>query len=195
MASMKTLTALLFTLFAATAHAQPVLLVASSSVTGAYARTVLFAMPARNGAHVGFVLNRPTNVKIPELKSPVFAGGPEYADTLFAFVHVPSAPAERAVQVLPNLYLAFQESDVEQVLERFASRTRVFAGLVSWEAESLEEQVEGGAWHVLDPDVELVLEGSVDTLWSRLIDRAESMTASRAESMRARRPYQSQLRM
>jgi len=158
------------------AAAQPSLLVASSRMDGSYARTVLFAMPARHG-HVGFVLNRPTEVRLPALKSPVFAGGPQHADTLFAFVRAPQAPGEKALQVLPGLYLAFRESDVALALDRFAARTRVFAGLVSWEAEALEEEVANGLWHVLDADLELVLEGSVDTLWSRLISRAESMTA------------------
>jgi phospholipid transport system substrate-binding protein len=156
---------------------QPVLLVASSTMSGAYARTVLFAMPARDGTHAGFVLNRPTDVRLASLKSPVFAGGPEHADTLFAFVRTSASPADRALPVLPGLYLAFRESDVELILERFAPRTRVFAGMVSWKAEELDDEVQQGFWHVLDADVELVLEGSIDSLWSRLIGRAESMTA------------------
>jgi phospholipid transport system substrate-binding protein len=156
---------------------KPALLVASSKMTGAYARTVVFALPAREGTHVGFILNRPTDVRIAELRSPVFAGGPEHADTLFAFVRAPSVPAEKALQVLPGLYLAFQESDVAQVVERLPARTRVFAGLVSWEAEALQGEIEDGAWHVLDADIELVLEGSIDTLWTRLLSRAETMTA------------------
>jgi hypothetical protein len=44
-------------------------------------------------------------------------------------------------------------------------------------AFALAAEIDAGAWHVLDADIELVLEGSVDTLWSRLIGRAESMTA------------------
>ena len=157
---------------------RPALLVAAPDVTGPYARTVVFALPARDGAHIGFVLNRPTGVKVADLPSPVFAGGPEHADTLFAFVRAPRVPAEKALEVLPGLYLTFLESDVAQVVERFPARTRVFAGLVSWEAEALHEELEAGAWHVLDADLELVLEGSVDTLWSRLISRARTMTAS-----------------
>ena len=31
-----------------------------------------------------------------------------------------ASPADRALPVLPGLYLAFRESDVELVLERFA---------------------------------------------------------------------------
>lgn len=164
---------------------RPLLLVAASGLKGAYARTVLFALPARDGSHIGFVLNRPTEVRLPELKSPVFAGGPEHADMLFAFVRTSAAPADRALPVLPGLYLAFRESDVALVLERFASRTRVFAGLVSWQAEALDDEIERGFWHALDPDIELVLEGSIDTLWSRLIGRAESMTAEAGAFIRA----------
>ncbi len=164
---------------------RPALLVASSKMTGAYARTVVFALPAPDGAHVGFVLNRPTDVRIADLPSPVFAGGPEYADTLFAFVRAPRVPAEKALQVLPGLYLAFLDSDVAQVVERLPARTRVFAGMVAWAPEDLAGELEGGAWHLLDADVDLVLEGSIDTLWSRLISRAEIMTAQAGFFLRA----------
>jgi phospholipid transport system substrate-binding protein len=189
---MKTLRRLLSALFLLLVFAPafadvtgPTLLVAPSGTTGAYARTVLFAMPARDGSHIGFVLNRPTDVRLPGVKNPVFAGGPEHTDALFAFVRTSSAPADRALPVLPGLYLAFRESDVELVLERFASRTRVFAGMVSWEAEALDDEVERGLWLPLDADVELVLEGSIDSLWSRLIGRAETMTAARGGFIRA----------
>jgi phospholipid transport system substrate-binding protein len=166
------------------AVAGPVLLVASSTMGGAYARTVVFAMPARDG-HAGFVLNRPTDVRIEGLASPVFAGGPEHPETLFAFVRTPRAPSAKALEVLPGLHLAFREEEVEHVLGRYPARTRLFAGMVSWEAGALDAQVEDGFWHVLDADVELVLEGSIDTLWSRLVRRAESMTAQAGFFVRA----------
>jgi phospholipid transport system substrate-binding protein len=188
MKTLRLLLSALFVLLSVRAFADvtgPTLLVAPSGVTGAYARTVLFAMPTRDGSHVGFVLNRPTDVRLPGVKNPVFAGGPEHTDALFAFVRTSAAPVDRALAVLPGLYLAFRESDVELVLERFASRTRVFAGMVSWEAEALDDEVESGLWLPLDADVELVLEGSVDSLWSRLIGRAETMTADRGRFIRA----------
>jgi len=163
----------------------PALLVATPALTGPYAQTVVLALPTGAGTHIGFVLNRPTQVSLAALfpdyppakqvTAPVFIGGPELADSLFALVRSPLSPAEGALKVLPGLFMAFEESDVDQVIARFPGRSRFFAGLVSWERGELEAESGKGAWYLLDPDIELVLEGSADTLWSRLMARVQSV--------------------
>src|SRR5260370_40184234 len=67
--------------------AQAVILVASNRLAGSiYEQTVILAAPLPQGGHLGFVVNRPTQVKLeslfPEQPStrnvadPVYAGGP-----------------------------------------------------------------------------------------------------------------------
>jgi putative transcriptional regulator len=165
----------------------PALLVAAPGLAGPYAQTVVLALPSGAGTHIGFVLNRPTPISLAELlpdhpparqvTAPVFLGGPELADTLFVLVRSPLPPGEGSLKVLPGLFLAFQQSDVDQVIARFPGRARFFAGLVAWDRGELEAESGQGAWHLLDPDIELVLEGSADTLWSRLMARVQSVVA------------------
>src|SRR5712671_5610943 len=102
------------------AHAEtsaPVLLVAAPGLAGPYAKTVLLALPAGNGASVGLILNRPTQTSLatlfPEIPaarqvgSPVFIGGPDLGENLFALVRSPQSPSAGSVRVLPGLFMAF----------------------------------------------------------------------------------------
>ncbi len=167
----------------------PALLVAAPELAGLYEHTVVLALPAGSGTHIGFILNRPTQTSLAALfpdsaparqvTSPIFIGGPELLDNLFALVRSPRPPAEGSLKVLPGLFVAFQASDVAEAIARFPDRSRFFAGLVTWDRGELEAESGNGAWYLLDPDVELVLEGSVDTLWSRLVARTQSVMVLR----------------
>jgi putative transcriptional regulator len=169
--------------------AAPVLLVATPALTGPYEHTVLLALPAGNGESVGFILNRPTETslaalfpEVPDARKvrwPVFIGGPDLPESLFALVRSPQPPAEGAVQVLPGLFMAFGNNDLSRVVSRFPERARFYAGLVAWSGGELQSEVDAGAWYVLEPDVELVIQGSTDTLWTRLIERVQSIVAGR----------------
>jgi putative transcriptional regulator len=167
----------------------PVLLVAAPRLTGPYQHTVLLALPAGNGASVGFILNRPTDTTLamlfPEVpdarkvRSPVFVGGPDLPESLFALVRSPQPPGEGSVQVLPGLFVAFGDDDLSRVVNRFPDRARFYIGLVAWDAGELQTEIDAGAWYVLEPDVELVVQGSTDTLWTRLMERVQSVVAQR----------------
>ena len=73
----------------------PVMLVATDRLAGSgYADTVLFAAPLRNGAHIGFIMNRSTRLQLSDLfpehvssrrvKEAGYFGGPVLAEMLFA---------------------------------------------------------------------------------------------------------------
>lgn len=174
------------------AHADtsaPALLVAAPGLTGPYEKTVLLVLPADNGASVGFILNRPTQTSLamlfPEVpaaqkvRSPVFIGGPSLRENLFALVRSPQAPAEGSIQVLPGLFMAFGDNDLSRVLNRFPDRARFYIGLVAWDEGELQSEMDAGAWYVLEPDIELVIQGSTDTLWTRLMERLQSVVAKK----------------
>lgn len=167
----------------------PVLLAASPALAGPYARTVLLALPTGQGTHIGFILNRPTEVHVaavfpdvPEAKtvaSPVFVGGPHLSQTIIALTLSPLRPTEEAVEVLPDLFLAFGNGEAAHVASRFPARSRFFAGLVAWENGELQAELRAGAWHVLEPDAQLVVGGSADTLWERALERTRTRVALR----------------
>jgi putative AlgH/UPF0301 family transcriptional regulator len=164
----------------------PLVLVASTQLVGPYANTVLIVLPAGTDRHLGFILNRPTKTQLAELlpehpaakriSAPVFYGGPHVLGPVFALVRAPSAPAAGSIEVLPDLYLALGDGEVEEVILGAADTARFYVGLVTWERGELAAELGAGAWHALAADADLVLDASAETLWVRLIARLSAFT-------------------
>ena len=179
--------------FAPAARAQsldaPALLAADPGISGPYEGTVLLVLPSGGDSHFGFVLNRPTATRVLEVfpdepqaakvVSPLFLGGPFLRDTLFALVRSPQPPTEDAEAVLPDLYLVHGHSDAARVAQRLPARARFYAGVVIWQRGELRSELDSGAWFIAEPDVELVIGGSADSLWQRVLERMQTMVAMR----------------
>lgn len=167
----------------------PVLLAAAPALGGVYARTVVLALPTGQGTHIGLILNRPSRVHIAamfpdaaeakQLTAPIYVGGPHLRDTIVALTRSPLRPSEDAVEILPDLYLSFGNAESALVAARFAARSRFYAGLVAWESGELQAELRAGVWHALEPDAELVIGGSADTLWERALERTRTLIAMR----------------
>ena len=100
---------------------QPVVLVATPELRDPiYGRTVLVVKPFGRDQHLGFIVNRPTNLTLgkmfpdngPSQKvvDPVFLGGPIDATALFALVERPDNPGGNSIEIMPGLYAAHDAS-------------------------------------------------------------------------------------
>lgn len=185
------LLAALSTLITPTARAadvdSPTLMVATPRLTGPYAQTVIIAIPAGGDHHLGLVLNRPTQAKLAallpdhppakQLDAPVFMGGPALNESLFALVRSTRAPGKGSHELVPGLYMVFSESALDRVIDGFPGEARFFVGLVAWDAGELEAEVAEGAWYLMRPDIDFVMDGSAETLWARLITQLRAVVA------------------
>lgn len=152
-----------------------------------YGSTILVARPIGNDQHIGFIVNRPTKVTLGQLfprhapsqkvPDPVFVGGPISAESIFALVETRKHPGGRSVQLMPGMFAVFDGKIVDDVIEHEAGRARFVAGLVGWRAGELRDEVQRGAWFVLDADPKLVLR-KPDGLWEELVRRAEQRANS-----------------
>jgi len=171
---------------------EPVLLVAKPALRDRlYRATVLIARPLGNGQHIGFIVNRPTPVKLgtlfpdhgPSQKvvEPIYLGGPVNVETVFALVQRKDKPASRSMRLTPDLYLGLDREMVDRVIEAEADRARFYAGVVLWAPGELNAEIERGFWYVDDADVSLVLRKSTAGMWEELVKRLEQ----RARGIRA----------
>ena len=157
---------------------KPLLLVASPALQGAYSRTALLVFPLR-GQHAGFILNRSTDVKLasafpdhpPSAKvaDPIFFGGPEMADSLFAMVR--SNPGAGAVQVLGDLYVTAEAETLDRIIEQTPNDARYFAGFVGWRAGELAKEIAAGYWYVEDFQASQAFRHDSPTMWEELVER------------------------
>jgi len=163
---------------------EPVILVAKPALRDRlYRGTILIARPLRNGQHVGFIVNRPTPVKLgtlfpdhgPSQKvvEPIYLGGPVSIEVLFALVQRKDSPGKRAMQLTPDLYLVVDRDLVDHIIESEADHARFYAGVVLWARGELDAEIARGFWYVDDADVSLVLRKSTDGMWEELVKRLE----------------------
>lgn len=148
-----------------------------------YSATILLAKPMPNGTHVGFILNRPTTVKLGEIfpehepskkiADPLFLGGPADVNLVFAVVANHDGSRDDSVLLTPELSLAYSGGTVDRVIESESDRARFFMGLVVWRPGQLDEELKRGLWHVQEPEAKLVLRKTTDGLWDELVRESE----------------------
>ena len=148
-----------------------------------YGSTILFAKPVGNDRHVGFILNKPSQLTLGKLfpehaasrkvPDPVYLGGPFGREVIFALVNRKESPGGRSVQITPDLFLAFDSPVVDRIIESEPQQARFFAGMVVWQQGELRTELKRGLWYVLDAKTDLLLKKQTDGLWEELVGRSE----------------------
>ena len=148
-----------------------------------YSETVLVTRPIGRDRHVGFIVNKPTQLTLAKLfpndgpsqkiVEPVYLGGPASSSVIFALVQSKQAPEGRLLKLGPDLYLAYETREVDRIIAAQPPHARFFAGMVLWQPGELAQEIRRGLWYVLDPQPDLVLRKSTDGLWENLVERAE----------------------
>jgi len=148
-----------------------------------YGSTILIARPIGGGRHVGFIINKPTQVTLGKLfpthepsrkvTDPVFLGGPVSPEVIFALVHGKESPGGRSIRILDDLYLAIDSEVVDRVIEKQPSRARFFAGMVLWRPGELSDEVKRGLWYLQDARADVVLRKPTESMYEELVGRSE----------------------
>ena len=166
----------------------PLILVANPSLGGpVYGHTVLVVAPLGGDQHLGFIVNRPSDMTLGKLFpehgpsqkviDPVYVGGPLRPELIFALVQRRESPGGNSLQLMPGLYAAYETAIVDRIIESEPQHARFVAGAVAWRAGELREEVERGAWIVLDADAATVM-SRPDGLWEELVRRWHSRANS-----------------
>jgi len=92
-----------------------------------YGATILIVKPLGEDRHVGFIINKPTQMTLGKLfpnhgpsqkiADPVYLGGPFNSQVIFALVQRSESPGGRSVRIAPDLYLAIDSSVVDHIIE------------------------------------------------------------------------------
>lgn len=169
-------------LFSNVASAQdlsrPILLVATPQLQGPYSESVLLAVP-QGDKHIGFFLNRATDVKLSDLfpdhaasakvLDPVYFGGPEEVDAIFAVVrHDPGQPS---IPFFGGLFLTGNAERIDRTIEQTPNDARYYLGFVGWMPQELAQEIQKGFWYVAEADASLVFEKEPEAMWARLARR------------------------
>ena len=158
---------------------QAVILVASNRLAGSiYEQTVILAAPLPQGGHLGFIVNRPTQVKLETLfpqqpstrnvADPVYAGGPVLSHAVFAVTRKAPENNGNFFAPMPGLVVVIDGATVDRIIETTPNDARYFVGLMFWAPDDLEDEIRNGAWEVRPADVDTVLRANATGLWKSL---------------------------
>lgn len=147
-----------------------------------YGSAILIVKPLGEGRHVGFIINKPTQMTLGKLFpnhgpsqkviDPVYLGGPFNSQVIFALVQRADSPGGRSVRIAPDLFLAVDSQVVDRIIESEPQHARFFAGMVLWKPGELHEEIKRGLWYSLDARSDLVLR-KAEGLWEELVGRSE----------------------
>jgi putative transcriptional regulator len=163
-------------------------LVATNTLNdSSYRRTVILALPADGGHHVGIVLNRPSRRTLAELfpehepskkvAEPVFFGGPMQQRAIFALLRSEQSPGPGTRRIMEGLYLAMTETSVDRIIEKWPQQARFYVGDVVWRPGELREELGDSYWHVMNADPDLVFRKDTKGLWDELRNLAHALHA------------------
>jgi putative transcriptional regulator len=148
-----------------------------------YGSTIVLARPIGADRHVGFIINRPTQLTLGKLfpthepskkvTDPVFLGGPVSPEVIFALVQGRQSPGGRSIKILDDLYLAIDSEVVDSVIEKQPAQARFFAGMVLWRPGELHEEIKRGLWYLQDARADMVLRKSTEGMWEEMLGRSE----------------------
>jgi putative transcriptional regulator len=168
---------------------EPLLLVAQPDLQSEFfGSTIVLVKPAPDGGHIGIIINRPTTAKLGDLfpgdepskkvVDPIYLGGPEGYNRVFALVGKRDAAGKDALQMIPGVFLVADGSAVDRVIASDPEHARFFLGMVTWRPGQLDDEIERGLWFVDQADPKLILEKKTDGLWEELVRRSEAKAHS-----------------
>jgi putative AlgH/UPF0301 family transcriptional regulator len=162
---------------------EPLMLVAQPALTSEiFGSSILFVRPLPDGGHVGLIINRPSTAKLGDIfpedepskkvVDPLFLGGPEGYNRVFALVDRRDNAGKAALQMMPGVFLVSESKDIDKIIASDPDHARFFLGLVTWRPGQLDEELDRGFWYVDKADAKLVLEKKTDGLWEELVRRS-----------------------
>jgi len=157
---------------------QAVILVASQELGGSpFEQTVVIAAPLPDGGHFGFIVNRPTRIKLAALlpdksarkvKEFVYLGGPALSRAVFAVMRGAPAGAGTAVPLMPGVVAILDKATIDRVMKTTPTAARYFVGMMLWDDDELDQQVADGLWEVRPAEPDCVLPAKAPGLWNSL---------------------------
>jgi putative transcriptional regulator len=140
---------------------------------------VLITEYSETGA-VGFVLNKPVNMKVneimtdfPAISAIVSLGGPVQTNTLH-YVHTLGDIIPGSVKVIGNIFWGGEFNIIKRLLESGSlnnDNIRFFLGYSGWQSNQLEDELNDNAWVVAEISPEEIMTPMNKFFWNKTLNK------------------------
>lgn len=156
-------------------------------------RTVVYVLEHRDDGAIGVVLNRPADEQLDEpldrwadlqiAPVAVFEGGPVETSALIALAATPSTVTddEHLSPITDEIASADLTAD-PAIVAAHVSGVRIFRGYAGWGAGQLDDEIDAGAWLVLDSIADDVFTSDPGELWRNVLRRQPGRLAWLADA-------------
>lgn len=153
-----------------------------------FERTVVLLVAHEESGALGVVLNRATEVPVTDVLTGwdlltaeppvVFEGGPVQAEAAICLARSKPGIDPPGFSRVDGMVGTIDLSTDPTTLIGEVDRLRIFAGYAGWGAEQLENEIEQGAWFVVDALPGDAFMPQPDDLWSMVLRRQGGMMAA-----------------
>jgi putative transcriptional regulator len=143
-----------------------------------FKRTVVLLATHNEEGSVGFVLNRPMDLKLGQVidefkgcKLPVWDGGPVQRDSLF-YIHTLGDAIPDSIHIIGDLYWSGNFETVKALIKGNKieeHEIRLFVGYSGWTANQLQDEIKRNSWLVAPASVEVVFGSEREKLWKEVL--------------------------
>jgi putative transcriptional regulator len=148
-----------------------------------FKRSVVFITEHNNEGSVGFVLNKPVELKVqdviqnfPFIDSGISIGGPVNTNTLH-YIHTVGEMLPNSIKVLEDIYWG---GDFETLKKSIAegkitkNQIRFFLGYSGWGEKQLENELKDNAWLVAEIKSDLIMKGEQAGFWNHILEKMDN---------------------
>lgn len=145
-----------------------------------FKRSIVLITEYSGEGTVGFVLNKPVNMKVHEIVSDfpvintnVSLGGPVQTNTLH-YVHTLGDIIPNSIKVIENVYWGGEFEVIKKLVESGTlnnENIRFFLGYSGWQSNQLEDEINENAWVVADISPEDIMRPMNKFFWNKTLNK------------------------
>jgi putative transcriptional regulator len=153
-----------------------------------FKQTVVLLLQYSPHGAMGFVVNRPTDVRLSEAISEIeqlkqredtlYKGGPVPSEALY-LLYRSEKKLDESNRVVQDVYLSASLGVLAQLVAGAGGKNdfRLYVGHAGWAPGQLDREVERGDWHVVDAASDLIFAEKPSTVWQRSVPRSPTQVA------------------
>lgn len=148
-----------------------------------FLRSVIFLTEYGVAGAMGFIVNKPTELKIhevfnnfPHFDSNIYYGGPVDQDIVY-YIHNLGLKIKGSVPITKNLWLGGDISEVKKLIlakDINVNQIRFFIGYSGWAENQLEEELQNESWVVGPMKQSYLLRANPSNIWQTVLKASKS---------------------